>query len=420
MKITVHPSFMKGRMLIPPSKSYTQRALLASLLAEGTSEIMHAGISGDELRMLEAISNLGAKVTHEDERILIQGGLHAKTGEIDMGESGLGIRLMTPVAAMVGKQISITGKGSLRRRPMMVFEKALKEAGGDCQTHQGFLPLEIKGPLTGGTIKLDSPISSQFLSGLLFALPLAEEDSTIVVKNLKSIPYIEMTLEALKTFGIQIQHHHHQVFEVPGQQRYQPAKMSIEGDWSNAAFFFTGAAIHGELSIAGLNPDSVQGDRKILEALSSCGAYPELKKEAYRIASPGKLKAFDFDATDCPDLFPPLAALASYCHGTSSIRGVHRLLHKESNRAEAIARELAAQGIEASLHADDTLRVTGEQPAGGGFHSHNDHRMAMTGSIVALKANSPVKITQAEAVGKSYPTFFETLQKLGVKLTRHS
>jgi 3-phosphoshikimate 1-carboxyvinyltransferase len=415
MNTTVYPSPIKGQVEVPPSKSHSQRVLLAAALSRGTSEIIHPGISEDESGMMEAVKNLGASIRLKSGHLFIEGGMQPVAGTLNMGESGLGIRLITPVAAMFQKEIRITGEGSLKKRPMDTFEKAIREAGGLCQTTNGYLPLTIKGPLTGGTVCLDTPISSQFLSGLLFALPLAENNSTIRVKNLKSTPYIDLSLDVLGRYGIEIGHRQYHTFEITGRQHYKPARLEIEKDWSNAAFFFVAGAIWGEITIGGLNPGSVQGDKKILEAVTACGAQAYEKDGTYRIAKKGALKAFQIDATHCPDLFPPLAVLASYCTGTSSIKGVHRLIHKESNRAGAIQKELNSMGVPVSLEQDCML-ITGRRPAGGKFHAHNDHRMAMAGAILGLGARSPVTITGSEAVRKSYPAFFNTLKELHAKL----
>ena len=418
LQVRVHPSRLEGSTDAPPSKSYTQRALLASFLAKGKSELVHPGESEDERHMLEAIRQLGAAVEPTNEGWAIEGDPTSFVNERDlhMGESGLGIRLITPVAAMLPGTTTLTGTGSLLKRPMSPFEEALREAGGQCRTQNGYLPLKVQGPLKGGTVHLDGSHGSQFLSGLLFALPLAEKNSRIVVENLHSKPYIDMTLEVLKQFGIQIKNHQHQTFYIPGNQEYRPTRIKMEADWSNAAFLLTGAAIHGDITLKGLNAQSAQGDRKILEALHDSGARWSQKQSTYSLHSPKELSAFDFDATDCPDLFPPLAVLAAYARGTSSIYGMHRLRHKESNRAEALTDLLSANGIEAGQGNYNELIITGRQPAGGTFDSRNDHRIAMAAAILALKASNPVVIQRAEAVGKSFPSFYEILQKLHVKI----
>lgn len=417
MQVIVTPSSIKGKVHVPSSKSYMQRVLVASLLAEGTTTIKNPGKSEDELNMLRVIELLGAQVMEQQKHLSIRGGFSPALSSLNIGESGLGIRLIIPVIALSEKEITIEGRGSLKKRPMGIIEQVLNKAGVECKTSGGFLPVQIKGPLKGSNIELDGSVSSQFLSGLLFALPLAENDSRVEVKNLKSKPYVDMTLDVLKKFGIQVVNHNYEVFEIPGNQQYRSTEIEIEGDWSNAAFFFTGAAIRGNLEICGLNPGSMQGDKKILEVLENCGVQLQFREGSYSLQQPDDLKPFEFDATDTPDLFPPLGVLAANCKGTSSIRGVHRLRYKESNRAEAIMQELSNMGIEAFVEDDDRMYIKGSKPHGGTWDSHNDHRMAMAGAMIALASANPVKITNAQAVGKSFPTFFDTLRKLNVEIT---
>lgn len=416
----LHPSRLEGSATVPPSKSYTQRALLASLLAWGKSELRHPGESEDESHMMQTIQRLGASVARSQKGWIIQGGLKASgdTRDLNMGESGLGMRLITPVAAMLEGTTVLNGSGSLLKRPMKPFEEALSEAGGLCQTQNGYLPLVVKGPLKGGTIHLDGSHGSQFLSGLLFALPMAKENSRIVVENLRSKPYCDMTLEVLRHFGIRIHHHQYHTFDIPGNQSYHPAQLDIEGDWSNAAFLMAGAAINGKITLTGLNAYSSQGDKKIMEALTASGVPWTQSKGKYSIQSPGKLLPFEFDATDCPDLFPPLAVLAAYAQGTSAIYGLHRLQHKESNRAVALTHILSANGIHTRRGKHDELIIKGGQPEGGTFDSYNDHRIAMALAVLGLKAQNPVVINRSDAIGKSFPAFFHTLQKLNATIQR--
>ena len=417
MKTRVYPSSMEGKVQAPPSKSYTQRALLAALLTRGQSELIHPGSSDDETKMAGVIQRLGAEIDCRQDRWFIDGGMNTgqATRELYTGESGLGTRLVTPVAAMLEQATTISGSGSLNNRPMKAFEDIIRQAGGTCTTNNGLLPLVVKGPLRGGTIRLDGSAGSQFLSGLLFALPLARNDSKIIAANLKSIPYVDMTLEVLKLFGIEIQHHRHETFEIPGRQIYRPASVTIEGDWSNAAFLLTGGAIHGRVTLYGLDANSKQADRRILEALEMAGVSCHTGQGSVSVSSPSTIKSFHFDATHCPDLFPPLSALAAYARGTSSIRGVHRLEHKESNRARALTGGLKNIGIQASLDSKDRLIIQGSTPQGGTIDSFNDHRIAMAAAMLALKAHAPIDILQSQAVKKSFPSFFETLQQLHVQ-----
>jgi 3-phosphoshikimate 1-carboxyvinyltransferase len=300
---------------------------------------------------------------------------------------------------------------------MQELEKSLKTLGAECKTNKGYLPIQVKGPIKGGEIELDGSLSSQFLSGLLFALPLAEKDSVIHVKNLKSRPYIDLTVDILQAHGIRIENQDYQTFRINGNQEYKPASHTLEGDWSNGAFLMTAAAINGNIELKGLNTSSLQGDKKVLEALESAGVSIILKDSGYRIEKTSSLKNFEFDATDTPDLFPPLACLAVYCQGRSYIKGVKRLLHKESNRAESLIHEFKNLGIDIKV-SDDMMVITGGKPTGGTFDSHNDHRIAMAGAITALHTEKPVTITHYKAVRKSYPHFFDDLNQLHVKLKK--
>ena len=416
MTLTVHPGFLRGDIASPPSKSYFQRALVAALLAEGKTLIYNAGNSRDETDMLLLISKLGATVLQKGNHTEVHGGLKVPASNIVIGESGLGSRLIMPVLALGEQAVTLSGKGSLLNRPMTPIADIIHSLGGVCRLRQGKLPVTIQGPIGGGQIEIDGSVSSQFLSGLLFALPTRKENSVISVSNLKSRSYVDMTLSVLRNFSIEITHQAYSKFFIPGNQQYQPTTYTVEGDWSNAAFLMVAAAINGELTIHGLNPESIQGDRKIIEALLDSGVSVSQEADYYRIEKTDNLKAFDFNATDMPDLFPPLACLAAYCQGTSRIKGAHRLVHKESNRAKSLTREFKRMGIEVGLEDDDTMVIQGAQPQGGSFHTHNDHRIAMAGAVLALRAQRSIQIEQPEAVQKSYPGFYDALKSLGARL----
>ncbi|MFO8235383.1 MAG: 3-phosphoshikimate 1-carboxyvinyltransferase [Bacteroidales bacterium] len=418
MYLKVFPSFIEGNIQVPSSKSYTQRAFIASLLSNGSTEILNPGRSEDDNQMLSNIEKLGAEISLSNEKILIKGGLHLKQNQIHAGESGLGIRLITAVTALLDTEITITGTGTLQNRPMQVMEKALSQLGAHCQTNNGYLPIKVKGPIKGGTIETEGSLSSQFLSGLLFALPLAIKDSTVHINNLKSRPYIDMTLNILDTHGIKIINTNYQKFVIQGNQEYKPTKHLMEGDWSNGAFLLVAGAINGNLKVSGLNPSSLQGDKKVLEALRDSGVDINQTPDYFKVEKAEVLKAFEFNATETPDLFPPLACLAAYCKGTSHIKGVSRLKHKESNRTEALIKEFTKMGIHIQTSEHDTLQITGGRPRGGNFFSHNDHRIAMAGAILGLKSKEPIIIEGYRAVTKSYPGFFEDLNKLNVKIEK--
>lgn len=292
-----------------------------------------------------------------------------------------------------------------------MIEEALKQLGVKCISSGGFLPLTIQGPIAGGFCEIDGSVSSQLLTGLLMALPLASKDSQIKVNNLKSKPYIDMTIQLLKSFDITVHNKDYKVFQIPGNQKYIPGKYTVEGDWSGGAFLLVAGAINGQLTVNGLHTDSMQSDRAIIEALRQAGAQMKISENHIEI-SKSELKAFDFDATESPDLFPPLVALASYCNGVSNIKGVSRLIHKESNRSETLREEFGKMNISIKIK-DDVMSVSGGKPQGARVESHEDHRIAMALSVAGLRATGKICIRDSQCVVKSYPGFFDDLRNLG-------
>jgi len=319
--------------------------------------------------------------------------------------------MFSPIAALYPSEITMNGANSLKKRPMGMIEEALTQLGVKCVTSGGFLPLTIEGPMAGGKCTIDGSVSSQLLTGLLMALPLAENDSEITVNNLKSKPYIDLTLNILSNYGIQIRNDDYKVFSIPGNQKYIAQTYVAEGDWSGAAFLLVAGAINGNLSVTGLNTNSTQSDMAVLQALKKAGARMMVSDGKVDI-SRSELVAFEFDATESPDLFPPLAALASYCSGTSIIKGVSRLKYKESNRAEALKNEFGKMKIAIELKGDLML-ITGGQPQGARVESHDDHRITMAASVAALGAAGNIYIRDSHCVTKSYPGFFDDLRMLG-------
>jgi len=288
-----------------------------------------------------------------------------------------------------------------------MLEEPLRALGVHCRTNHGMLPVSLHGPLRPGRIEIDGSISSQFLSGLLMALPLLDGDSEITVRNLKSKPYIDLTLAILADFGIAIPSTDYKTFRIPGCQSYRPGRYRVEGDWSGAAFLLVAGAVAGRITVSNLNLHSTQGDRVILQALESAGARIEIESEHITV-SRHRLEGFEFNAEECPDLFPPLAVLACACHGLSRIEGVERLIHKESNRAVALQTELTRLGASIAIEGNRML-IRGGGLDGGELDSHNDHRIAMAGAIAALFSRQGVTIRHPECVAKSYPGFFTDL-----------
>lgn len=413
MKVIVSPAAIKGSVTANPSKSAMQRAVAAALLAKGKTVIHNPGLSNDCLAALEVAENLGAMVKRVDESIEITSkGIHPFYDEINCGESGLGIRMFTPIAALSELTITINGHGSLVTRPMHFFEEVLPQLGVQIKSNDGKLPLEIKGPLQAKDITIDGSLSSQFLTGLLMAFGAVADKATITVTDLKSKPYIALTLQLMEHFGVKVRQENFETFHFDAKQDYKAGEYTVEGDWSGAAFLLVAAAVAGKAEVHHLNTLSAQSDKAIMEALEKCGA--DIMPGMFTmIIAKKELKAFEFDATDCPDLFPPLVALAANCTGITKIRGVSRLAHKESDRGITLQQEFGKMGIRIDLNGDEMQVHGGTGIKGAVVHSHNDHRIAMACAVAALTADGDVTIENAEAINKSYPEFYDHLTTLG-------
>ena len=398
----------------PCSKSYAQRALAAALLADGETVLRNLDFCDDTLSAIRVIETLGAKVERLDERtVKVTGGLAPKSDTIHVGESGLATRMFTPIASLWNSPITIQGEGTLLYRPMHMMIEPLRKLGVDVRDGGGRLPVEVCGPIKGGEIEVDGSVSSQFLTGLLMALPLADEDTTIAVENAVSKPYLDMTIDMASKFGVNIQHNDYNEFYIEGGQKYEAADLVIEGDWSAAAMLLVAGAIAGKVSLSNVSMLSKQADVAICDALVHAGALVTSEPDSIT-AEHRDLVAFEFDATQCPDLFPALAALAAAAEGESVIYGTHRLEHKESNRAETIAKEYGKLGIEVRLEGD-AMYIKGGKIHSAECESHHDHRIAMSLAVSALRSDGEITIHDAECVAKSFPDFFETLESLRVK-----
>ena len=420
MRAIVYPAKISGSQVAPASKSSMQRACAAALLHHGQTQIYNPGHSNDDLAALDVIQNLGAIVTqHEDYIEVSSNGVHPIGPEMNCGESGLGIRMFTPIAALSSQSITIQGKGSLVRRPMHFFDDIFPSLSIDIQSNKGLLPITIQGPLKATNITVDGSLSSQFLTGLLMAYAAAgASNCTIEVNQLKSKPYIDLTLAVLKHFGWEVNHVNHERFTfTPRLAVKETIQYTVEGDWSGAAFLLVAGAIAGPIKVKGLQLNSTQADKAVMTALESANASIVIDQDEITIgANEEGLNAFEFDATDCPDLFPPLVALASLCKGTSIIKGVNRLAHKESDRGLTLQTEFAKLGVTVLLEGD-IMKIEGvEIIQANTVFSQHDHRIAMACGVAALRASGPIEITEAEAINKSYTDFFEHLQHLGAKV----
>jgi 3-phosphoshikimate 1-carboxyvinyltransferase len=434
MRATVYPNTLRGEQVAPASKSSMQRACAAALLHRGTTRILNPGHSNDDLAAIDVIQKLGAIVKTEDASkekinstsiIVHSNGVQPIGDTMNCGESGLGIRMFTPIAALSDQSITVEGIGSLLKRPMHFFDTIFPKLGIEIQSQAGYLPIQIKGPLKPANIEVDGSLSSQFLTGLLMAFAATENTNAVIeVQGLKSKPYIDLTLSVLNTFGWKVQHQDYKRFEFLAHPPLADhVDYTVEGDWSGAAFLLVAGAIAGPIVVKGVQLNSTQADKAVIQALKDAGASIDINENAIQIGPAkdkagvvGSLKAFEFDATHCPDLFPPLVALAAVCNGVTILHGVSRLAHKESDRGLTLQKEFAKLGIRIELNQDRMMVYGGTGINGAEVFSQHDHRIAMACGVAALCADGPITITDAEAVNKSYTDFFKHLQHLGAKV----
>ncbi len=476
MKKAVYGNFKfinSDSLSMPVSKSFAQRAIIAAALADGISHLRNYTPCGDNEAALHVAKNLGAEVECDGNELTIKG-IAARLGdlqlpELHVGESGLLTRMMIPVMAQLSAEpIIFTGEKTLLGRPltgakeiMEAFGSGVAGSGGsDGEAGETIkVPLKVTGPLNAGRTEISGKHGSQLISGLLMALPFAEKNSTLIVHEPKSIPYMFITLEVLKKFGIKTGNEMlggrdflesdgdwslctEMVFKIKGGQKYKAADIDLEGDWSAAANFLVAGALFGKAEIQGLDTTSLQADLSIMDILMDAGAsLSQLDGDRGNISvQRAPLKAFRVDASNCPDLFPIISVLAAFCQGTSRLAGVGRLANKESDRAKAIIGMLTQMGVQASVDGDEMVieghslaeRLLGSASEhgasadvlpsvpgctvgllkGGRYTSHHDHRMVMALKVASIGADSPIEIDDEECVAKSFPQFHSIFAKL--------
>ena len=439
---------------MPCSKSFAQRAILAAALAEGTSHLSGYSPCGDNESALAVARSLGATVLPVEDAAgtLTITGIGATAGSMDLkevhvGESGLLTRLMIPIVAVLGKgNVRITGEKTLPGRPLKGAADMMASFGVLLSSDNArsnafndvFVPLTVKNNLVPGKAEISGKDGSQLISGLLTALPLTGKNSTLYVEDPKSIPYMFITVDVLGKFGIRIQsemegddiflqtqdwgHCSQITFKVKGNQQIKAADLAIEGDWSAAANFLVAGAIFGSLDLDGLDTASLQADLSIMDILTEAGAsLSRLDDEKTIHVQRAPLNAFHFDLNQCPDLFPIVAVLATFCQGESRLAGVNRLAGKESDRGKAVADMLTQMGVENHIEDDEMIirgqslqqrLLTGALLRGGSYTSLHDHRMVMALKVVALGADSPITIDDEACVAKSFPSFHEIFNKI--------
>ena len=410
-EVTVFPSRLRGEVEVPPSKSAAHRAMFCAALAEGRSVLRKIAPSDDMPATLGAVRAIGRSAALSGDTLEISGPCAAPSAAaVDCRESGSTLRFFIPVLGALGIPAELTGRGRLPQRPIGCYLDCLPPHGLRMETAGG-LPLGLSGKLTPGEYALPGNISSQFLTGLLLALPLLGGDSVLrLTTPLESAGYVDMTLDVMRAFGVQAE----AVpggWKIPGGQRYRAREYAVEGDWSQAAFFLEAAALGGEITLRGLRPDSTQGDRAALGLFSRWGV--RAGWEGGRLsAAPGTWRELSVDASQIPDLVPALAATAARAPGRTRIYNAGRLRLKESDRLRAMAQGLAALGVPVE-EGPDSLEITGGPVRGGKVEGFHDHRIVMAFAVLACAAEGPVQITDAESVSKSYPAFWADLKRMG-------
>lgn len=411
MPVVISPFSLQGSLVVPSSKSVLQRALLLASLAEGESWLHRCTHCDDVDAVRNMIGAMGAEVSGESSwRVTPAKRPFKKSLHLNAGESGLALRMFSPVASTFGVSVRIDGKGSLRNRPLEPLIASLQSAGIET-SFGGSLPIEIKSGFRQQSIEVDGSFSSQILTGLLMASALGLHDTEIRVKQLKSKPYIELTLRIMSLFGLVCENDHFQRFYVPGNQLARAADMVVEGDWSAASMWLAGAAVSGDISITGLNIASSQADVAMMQALELFGAKTSIRGHEIRV-SKGEHRCFAFDAGDCPDLFPALMLLAAAAQGESVLHGTDRLIHKESNRLETLMELFGSMGLD-MVHEKNRLIVRGiGRLKATDTRAFNDHRLVMCAAMCGVLADEPFQVHGTDSVKKSYPAFFDDLKLL--------
>lgn len=407
---TVLPSSVHGAITAQPSKSMAQRALIIALLTDGECSIYNIGKSDDVRHVLGAITQFGAKVIEKSTHVKIQGVKELKPAKVNCGESGLAMRTLSMVSLACEGTVHLTCEGSLISRPKSQIISAVESIGGKAELFSDG-SITVSGPNRHNIVKINANTTSQVLSGLLLASPKLGGLRAEVI-NLNSKPYVDATISLMNHFGVDVNRRRYEVFNIEAKEKYEPRFYTVEGDWSGVANMLVAGALAGSVTVKGLSQQSHQPDKRILSVLRNVGADVQMVGDQVTV-NKCRLEPFSIDVTDCPDLAPPLVALASHCNGISKITGVHRLRSKESDRAEALLTEFRKLGVNITVHNDDII-IMGGSYRGGMADSNGDHRIAMAIATAALLGKFPTELTGASCVNKSYPTFWEDFSTLSV------
>ena len=408
MNIKIAPHALNGSVSIPPSKSAAHRNLICAALARGESKITPFCTSVDIKATAAALRALGADICESEEGYTAKMGSIPESAEIDFYESGSTARFLMPVAAALGINATMTGRGRLPERPMKVLCDLLREHGVSVSADN--LPITISGKMTAGVFALPGNISSQYITGIMLAAPLMNGETEIILTTpIESVGYIDMTIATMARFGVLVETTE-KGWRIPAGQSYKPCDTKTEGDWSAAAFFMSAAAISGDIRISGLDFASAQGDMAALDVFAAFGADITIEDNVLHIKK-GDLRGIEVNAADIPDMVPAIAATAAFAKGNTIIKNAERLRIKESDRIKTTVAALNALGVEAKETADG-MKIHGGKVIGGNIDGSNDHRIVMAFSVAASFAESESTVSDAEASAKSYPEFFETFKSL--------
>jgi len=412
MNIKIKKSDISGKIKIPSSKSYTHRSLICASLAKGKTKIIFPLSCEDTNTTSEILKQMGIEIKRKNDYWLVYGQEFKKPkNELFCKGSGTTIRFMTSICSTINQEYKLTGNESLLKRPIKPLVDSLNDLGVKCSCNGNFPPVSTKGKIKGGFTKIRGDISSQFISSLLLASPLSEKNIVIEVDKLESIPYVEMTIDTQKKFGIEVKNKKMKKFEIE-PQIYKKTNYKIEGDWSSASFFIAAGILAGKIEIENLNMKSLQADKKIMDVIEKMGGDFTIKKNSILVEK-SKLSSINFDVSNCPDIFPVICILCSAAEGTSSITGIKRLEFKETNRINNMVEGLKKTGIQIMKKNDDLMIKGCSKFKLASIDPKNDHRVAMAFGVLGLIVKNGLEIKDSQCVNKSFSDFWKSIKNLG-------
>ena len=418
--LKVYPSILEGEVKIPPSKSMAHRAIICAALSDGFCKIENIDYSDDIIATIDAMNSLGAKIVKYKDYIEVTGayGNSADIEDIrviDCNESGSTLRFLVPISLLFKGKNKFIGRGNLGKRPLTTYYNIFEKQDITYSYEEGKLNLIVSGELKPGIFEIEGNVSSQFITGILFTLPLLNDDSKIIITTeMESKGYIDLTLRAMSDFGIEVINNDYKEFIIKGNQRYKARNYRVEGDYSQAAFFLCADSLGNNVLCKDLDLNSLQGDKEVIDILERMNVVFNANDIGVKGTTNGELTSTVIDGSQCPDIIPVLTAVAALTKGTTEIINAGRLRIKECDRLAAVTSELNKLGAKI-IEKEEGLVVTGVEKLKGGVEvwSHKDHRIAMTLAIASTRCEKPIVIKDYECIAKSYPNFFEDFKALG-------